>query len=143
MTDAPIVRAAGCALWRRASSGHGVELALVHRRKWDDWSLPKGKLKRGEPAEAGALREVLEETGYRCALGAPLSEAHYTDAQGRPKEVRYWAAEATHGEFVPNREVDVLLWLSPEEARERLSYTRDRELVRELLSVLDVPGVDR
>ncbi|MFJ5098513.1 MULTISPECIES: NUDIX hydrolase [unclassified Streptomyces] len=143
MTDASFVLAAGCALWRRAPHGHGIEVALVHRPKWDDWSLPKGKLKRGEPAEAGALREVLEETGYRCALGAPLSDARYTDAEGRPKRVWYWAAEATDGEFAPNREVDALLWLPPAEASARLSYDRDRSLIRELLTVIDTTGEDR
>lgn len=141
MNDASIVLAAGCALWRRAARGQGIELALVHRRKWDDWSLPKGKLKRGETAETAALREVLEETGYRCVLGVRLPSAHYMDAQGRPKSVDYWAAEATEGRFTPNKEVDAVEWLSPVVAIRRLSYERDTELVRILLTALEAEGV--
>ncbi|WP_405992393.1 NUDIX hydrolase [Streptomyces sp. NBC_00986] len=122
------VQAAGCVLWRRPSAG-ALELALVHRPKWDDWSWPKGKLKRGETFEEAARREVLEETGHACRLGTRLPSAQYLDHHGRPKEVRYWAAEATGGAFAPNDEVDVLLWLTPDEAHQRLSYERDRDLI--------------
>lgn len=104
------VRAAGCVLWRRAPDGDGLEICLVHRPRYDDWSHPKGKLKRGETPLEGALREVLEETGHHCAPGAALPTARYA-ANGRPKEVSYWAAEATGGAFVPNDEVDRLAWL--------------------------------
>ncbi|WP_338897458.1 NUDIX hydrolase [Streptomyces sp. TG1A-60] len=141
--NAASVRAAGCALWRRAVSGGGVELAVVHRPKWSDWSLPKGKLKRGEEARDAALREVLEETGMECALGPELPGVHYTDAQHRPKQVRYWAAEATGGTFTPNREVSRLLWLPPEAAAQRLTYERDRALVSALLDALHKTGTDR
>ncbi|MFC9387128.1 NUDIX hydrolase [Streptomyces venezuelae] len=122
------VRAAGCVLWRPAVSGHGIEIALVHRPKYDDWSHPKGKRKRAEPAEACARREVLEETGQSCALGARLATVHYT-VDGRPKEVDYWAARALGGTFVPSREVDRLTWLPPREARLRLTQPRDRDLL--------------
>ncbi|WP_329244963.1 NUDIX hydrolase [Streptomyces canus] len=134
MTDTPQtpVQAAGCVLWRRSPIDGGLEVCLVHRPKYDDWSHPKGKLKRGEDALTGALREVEEETGYRAALGAPLSAAKYY-ANGRPKQVRYWAAEATTGAFTPNDEVDRILWLSPTAARNRLTQPRDRTLVDELL----------
>ncbi|MEU4213608.1 NUDIX hydrolase [Streptomyces sp. NPDC026206] len=125
----PAVRAAGCVLWRRRER---IELALVHRPKYGDWSWPKGKLKRGEDARAGAVREVLEETGMHCVLGPPLPSARYV-AAGRLKEVRYWAAEALGGSFEPGREVDRLLWLPPAEARERLTHDRDRPLVDALL----------
>ncbi|MFJ8858788.1 NUDIX hydrolase [Streptomyces sp. NPDC102451] len=124
MSDTP-VRAAGCVLWRRTPDGGGLEICLVHRPRYDDWSYPKGKLKRGETALEGALREVLEETGHHCAPGTELPTAHYM-ANGRPKEVSYWAAEATDGTFSPNDEVDRLAWLSPGSARARLSRPGDR-----------------
>ncbi|MFJ8754078.1 NUDIX hydrolase [Streptomyces sp. NPDC102441] len=123
MSDTPVL-AAGCVLWRRSADG-GLEICLVHRPRYDDWSFPKGKLKRGETALEGALREVLEETGHRCVPGAVLPTALYT-ANGRPKEVSYWAAEAAGGAFVPNDEVDRLAWLSPGSARARLSRPGDR-----------------
>ncbi|MFE6715369.1 NUDIX hydrolase [Streptomyces sp. NPDC057695] len=125
------VRAAGCVLWRPAPSGHGIEIALVHRPKYDDWSHPKGKRKRNESAEACALREILEETGQTCSLGARLPTVHYT-VDGRPKEVEYWAARALGGTFTPNREVDRLVWLPPAAARLRLTQSRDRDLLNAL-----------
>ncbi|MEU5823092.1 NUDIX hydrolase [Streptomyces sp. NPDC047803] len=123
------VRAAGCVLWRRppASTG-GVELCLVHRPRYDDWSFPKGKLKRGESPRDAALREVLEETGHHCVPGPVLPVVRYV-ANGRPKEVTYWSAEATTGSFTPNDEVDAVLWLSPTAARTRLTQPRDREVL--------------
>jgi 8-oxo-dGTP diphosphatase len=123
-----LVRAAGCVLWRRSPVSGDLEICLVHRPKYDDWSHPKGKLKRGEDALAGALREVAEETGYTAVPGAELPTVRYL-ANGRPKQVRYWAAEAVSGHFAPNAEVDRILWLSPAAARSRLTQPRDRELV--------------
>jgi 8-oxo-dGTP diphosphatase len=123
-----LVRAAGCVLWRRSPVSGDLEICLVHRPKYDDWSHPKGKLKRGEDALAGALREVAEETGYTAVPGAELPTMRYL-ANGRPKQVRYWAAEAVSGHFAPNAEVDRILWLSPAAARSRLTQPRDRELV--------------
>ncbi|MGW7265754.1 NUDIX hydrolase [Streptomyces sp. NPDC054842] len=134
MTDTTI-RAAGCVLWRRFPGTGDLRLCLVHRPKYDDWSHPKGKLKPGEDPLAGALREVEEETGYAAEPGAALPVLRYV-AGGRPKEVRYWAAEARAGGFTPNREVDRILWLSPAEARARLTQPRDRDLVDALLSAL-------
>ncbi|MEU1148948.1 NUDIX hydrolase [Streptomyces sp. NPDC005863] len=137
------VLAAGCVLWRPApGAAYGIELALVHRPKWADWSHPKGKLKHAEPAPDAAVREVLEETGMRCELGAELSTARYRDARGNPKEVRYWAAEAVGGTFVPNDEVSHLRWLTPEAARRALPRSRDAELVGELLAALGRTTVD-
>ncbi|WP_405760342.1 NUDIX hydrolase [Streptomyces sp. NBC_01420] len=130
------VRAAGCVLWRRppASTG-GVELCLVHRPRYDDWSFPKGKLKRGESPRDAALREVLEETGHHCVPGPVLPMVRYV-ANGRPKEVTYWSAEATTGSFTPNDEVDAVLWLPPTAARTRLTQPRDREVLEAALTTL-------
>lgn len=131
------VLAAGCVLWRRApggdGKGDGVEICLVHRPRYDDWSFPKGKLKRGEDPLAAAVREVLEETGHHCAPGARLPTSRYP-VDGRPKEVAYWAAEATGGFFTANDEVDRILWLAPDAARVRLTQPRD---VRQLTALLD------
>ncbi|MFI9204965.1 NUDIX hydrolase [Streptomyces sp. NPDC053048] len=132
MSDVALVRAAGCVLWRR---GDPIEIALVHRPKYDDWSWPKGKLKRGEDPLRCAVREVLEETGMRCVPGAALRTSRYV-VGGRPKEVHYWAAEAVGGAFLPNKEVDRLVWLVPSAARERLTHDRDRPLVDALLAAL-------
>ncbi|MFD9501086.1 NUDIX hydrolase [Streptomyces sp. NPDC060035] len=120
------VLAAGCVLWRRSPCDGGLEICLVHRPRYDDWSYPKGKLKRGETALECALREVLEETGHHCTPGTGLPTSRYL-VNGRPKEVTYWAAEATDGAFVPNDEVDRLIWLSPTAARNRLTRPRDRD----------------
>jgi 8-oxo-dGTP diphosphatase len=106
------------------------QVLLVHRPRYDDWSLPKGKLDPGETWEAAALREVHEETGVRARLGEELPPVHYTDNRGRPKTVRYWVMVPEEvPPFAPNDEVDELLWLAPDEAVERLSYVHDRELV--------------
>ncbi|MEV0558533.1 NUDIX hydrolase [Streptomyces sp. NPDC050597] len=134
-TNGDPVLAAGCVLWRRSPFDGELEICLVHRPKYDDWSHPKGKLKRAEDALAGAVREVEEETGYRCATGPRLATLHYM-ANDRPKQVSYWAAEATEGRFAPNREVDRILWLPPTGARHRLTHPRDKDLVDELLAVL-------
>ncbi|MER7049861.1 MULTISPECIES: NUDIX hydrolase [Streptomyces] len=136
MTADRVVLAAGCVLWRHSPRGDGrVEICLVHRPRYDDWSHPKGKLKRGEDARRGALREVLEETGATCSLGTELPTVRYP-VDGRPKEVRYWAARATGGSFIPNDEVDQVLWLSPAAARARATQPRDRDLVTAFLSTL-------
>lgn len=128
------VRAAGCVLWRRAPHG-GVELCLVHRPRYDDWSFPKGKLKRGESPREAALREVLEETGHHCVPGVPLPTARYL-VGGRPKEVSYWAAEGADGVFEPSREVDRIVWLPPPAARRQLTQDRDAWLVDVFVSTL-------
>ncbi|MFJ5801199.1 NUDIX hydrolase [Streptomyces decoyicus] len=133
------IRAAGCVLWRRSSSGDGIELALIRRPKWGDWSHPKGKLKRGEDPRRAAVRETLEETGMTCELGPELATLRYL-VDDRPKEVRYWAAEATGGSFEPNDEVDRMLWLPPAAARGYLTQERDKELVDALLSAFHATG---
>jgi 8-oxo-dGTP diphosphatase len=136
MERASVVRAAGCVLWRRSPSGDGIELAVIFRPKWADWSWPKGKLKRNETSRRAAVREVLEETGMTCRLGAELPSAYYIDHQGRPKAVRYWAAEAIGGTFEPNDEVSALDWLTPQAARERLTRDGDKGLIPVLLATL-------
>ena len=108
-------------------------VAVVHRPKYDDWSLPKGKLDPGEDWATAALREVEEETGLRCRLGDELDEDHYRDGKGRPKTVRWWRMEVVDEDaFAPSDEVDELAWMTPLEAAERLSYAHDRALVSAL-----------
>ena len=119
---------------RRIEAAGGVvirdgKVAVVHRDRYDDWSLPKGKLDKGESFEQAALREVLEETGLQVELGEELEPVSYVDQKGRPKVVRYWLMEVVGGEFQANDEVDELRWLAPGDAVELLSYPHDRELV--------------
>ena len=107
----------------------GGRLLLVHRPKYDDWTFPKGKAEPGESDEECAVREVEEEAGLRCVLGAELPSTHYTDSRGRPKRVRWWRMEPVGGEFTPSDEVDEIRWLTREEAAELLSYDRDQALL--------------
>jgi 8-oxo-dGTP diphosphatase len=125
------VRAAGGLVVRDAPPDT-VEVALVHRPKYDDWSLPKGKLKPGESWPEGALREVEEETGLRCELGPELEPVRYHDRKARPKLVRYFRMRPLGGDFTPSDEVDELRWAQPGEALELLDYEHDRSLVRGL-----------
>ncbi|MGH3002077.1 MAG: NUDIX hydrolase [Gaiellaceae bacterium] len=103
---------------------------LVHRDRYDDWSLPKGKLEPGETWQEAALREVLEETGLSCTLGEPLGSTVYAPG-GVPKEVRWWRM-ASDGEPGPSDEVDVVRWATLDEARELLSYDGERALLDRL-----------
>jgi 8-oxo-(d)GTP phosphatase len=130
------IRAAGGVLWRSAGSDRAgepaVEVALIHRPRYDDWSLPKGKLSPGESDIEGAIREVWEETGYRVRLGRALGEIRYNKRSRwgtRPKVVRYWAMHAEGGSFIPTNEVDELRWVSLGEAHDLLTYDRDREIL--------------
>ena len=125
------IEAAGGVVMRKGPEE--TEIAVVHRPRYDDWSFPKGKLDPGETFEEAALREVREETGLTCRLGPELAFAHYEDNKGRPKLVRYWLmAVIDDPGFEPNDEVDELRWLAPADARELLTYERDRELLRSL-----------
>ena len=108
------------------------DILVVHRPKYDDWSLPKGKLDKGEDFEQAALREVWEETGYRCRLGRSLGDTTYHDNKDRSKLVRYFEMHPEGGEFTPNDEVDELRWLPISHAHDLLSYEFDRELVAKL-----------
>ena len=126
--DAIIVRAAGGIVTRR-SADRGFEVVLVHRPHREDWTFPKGKLDENETFEACALREVFEETGYHCSLGAFVGHTDYRDRKDRPKVVAYWMMEVLEGSFRPSEEVDELIWVTVDEACEILSYERDRELL--------------
>ncbi|WP_166021779.1 NUDIX hydrolase [Streptomyces chilikensis] len=128
------ILAAGCVLYRRTGSG-GLEVCLIHRPKYDDWSLPKGKLHPGETPEQAAVREVAEETGHHVRLGPRLPTVRYT-VGGRPKRVDYWAAEtASPDAFTPTHEVDALHWHPAPAARPRLTHPHDRSVLAAFLSL--------
>jgi 8-oxo-(d)GTP phosphatase len=130
-----MIRAAGGVLWRSSDSGV-VEVALVHRPRYDDWSLPKGKLRRGEHPLVTACREVAEETGIRAAAGKRLDIEHYDTARG-PKAVEFWAMHGQDGPFRPTAEVDRLAWMSLADARWRLRYRRDSYEIGALEALAD------
>jgi 8-oxo-(d)GTP phosphatase len=134
MTNQPAraVEAAGGVVWRPAADAGGIVIALVHRPRYDDWSVPKGKLLPGEHPLLGALREVREETGHVTTPGRPLGEVTYDTTAGA-KHVRYWALRAEVGLFTPSKEVDQLLWLPPRQAQHYLSSDRDSVIVSEFM----------
>ena len=119
------IRAAGGVVLRDG------RVVVVHRPKYDDWSLPKGKLEPGESWEEAALREVREECGLVCRLEDELAPAHYL-SNGRPKTVRWWRMTVVHDEVETDDEVDELRWVTPGEAVALLSYGHDRQLVRDV-----------
>lgn len=133
LNDEGEVRAAGGVVLRAGPSG-STEVLLVHRPRYDDWTLPKGKADEGEDDEACALREVEEETGLRCRLGVELTTTRYVDRFDRPKVVRYWAMRVVGGSFTANDEVDEVAWVDLHGAAARLSYERDREVLAAAIS---------
>ncbi|WP_422334945.1 NUDIX hydrolase [Rhodococcus sp. (in: high G+C Gram-positive bacteria)] len=134
MPEKPVkanIFAAGAVLWRKSPESDRIEIALVHRPKYDDWSFPKGKLDPGETAVVAAIREVEEETGIHSRLGRHLGAVTYPIPGHRKlKRVEYWAAEARTGEFVVNSEVDELRWIPVAEVAGQLSYPMDRTILR-------------
>lgn len=129
-----VIAAAGVVLVRQGASG--PEVAVVHRPHRSDWSLPKGKLERGERHDVAAVRETFEETGVRCALG-PFLDVRTYEVDGVPKRVEYWrATPIDHVDRDPDGEIDEIRWLAREAATEQLSYPEDREL---LAAALDLP----
>ena len=130
------VLAAGGVLWRAGASGV-PEIAVVHRPRYDDWSLPKGKQDGTEPIAATAVREIAEETGHAVVLGPRLPSTSYRVADG-DKTVHYWAARCNGGTFAPNDEVDDLRWVGVDAAPGLLSYSHDRTVVEHLPGVVAV-----
>jgi 8-oxo-dGTP pyrophosphatase MutT (NUDIX family) len=123
-----IVRAAGGLVCRRCQDG-AIEIVLVHRPAYDDWSFPKGKLLRGESEPDAALREVEEETGLRCRLTREVGIIAYRDSRGRSKTVRYWEMDPVGGVLAPANEIDDARWVALGDAAGELTYARDRELL--------------
>jgi 8-oxo-(d)GTP phosphatase len=131
-----VVAAAGGVLWRTRPDGT-TETALVHRPRYGDWSLPKGKLDAGEHLLTAAVREVTEETGEAVALGRRSLRVRYTVPDG-PKRVDYWLMQACGGDFASNREIDELRWLPLAEAADVVTYEHDRAVLADALRD-DVP----
>ena len=122
-----VVRAAGGVVWREHDGT--LEVLVVHRPKYDDWSLPKGKADEGEDDQACAVREVEEETGLRCEPQRELDTVHYTDRHGHPKRVRYWVMRPGGGAFVPHDEVDEVRWVPLRDAAGVVTYDTDRQVL--------------
>jgi 8-oxo-dGTP diphosphatase len=124
------VLAAGAVLWRSSDDGGEPEVALIHRPRYDDWSLPKGKVDVGESEPVTAVREICEETGYSSHLGRRLTSVSYPVEKQGLKKVQYWAARTVDGDFTPNDEVDELKWLPVSAAIKQLHYAHDRKVLR-------------
>ena len=140
---APRVLAAGGVVYREGFGNTGPQFLLVHRNRYHDWSLPKGKLDRGESFEEAAAREVREETGSKCNIGQFLGGVTYPTQRGRPKLVKYWMLEAVKGSFVPNLEVDNAEWVGLNGARALLTYNRDARLIERACGLLENPSSTR
>jgi 8-oxo-(d)GTP phosphatase len=129
-TDDVVIPAGGGVVWRTRDDGT-VETAVIHRPKYDDWSLPKGKVDPGEHVLEAAVREVGEETGLAVVTGRRSVTTRYPVLEG-VKNVDYWLMRAVGGQFEPNREVDELRWLSVGDAAKLLSHDHDRDVVADL-----------
>jgi 8-oxo-dGTP diphosphatase len=140
--DAPddLIRAAGGIVTRHAKTG-GIEVACIYREARGDWTFPKGKLDEGETFEQGALREVYEEIGIRCDITRFVGTTNYTHRRGKPKIVAYYLMTSVDGEFFPNAEVDVLVWLAIEKVRSHLTWDRDQELFDLVLAMPELQAL--
>lgn len=138
MSSERVTWAAGGIVWRTGTgrSAATIELLLIHRPAYDDWTFPKGKVDPGETLQQTAVREIEEETGLTVRLGHPLTRVTYQVTAGT-KYVRYWCARLVgdEPEFVPNREVDTMRWVGVVEAAELLSYSYDRDLLGEFVDL--------
>jgi 8-oxo-dGTP diphosphatase len=145
----PLIRAAGGVVWRPSPDLGGepggeppIELAVVHRPRYDDWCLPKGKLRSGETELDAAIREVLEETGCHVRVGDPLGRTRYhrvVNGELRPKVVHWWAMEAVAGTFAPSDEIDAIRWVSPDLARTILSSASDLTALQRFTALAVAP----
>jgi 8-oxo-(d)GTP phosphatase len=125
---------AGGAVVRRSRPGRDGEILVIHRERYKDWTLPKGKVEAGESVVAAAAREVQEETGVTIRLGTPLDTVHYPLGSGATKEVRYWSGVPLDViRRAPDDEVDVVSWLPLKAALQRLTFEHDKDLVRQLM----------
>lgn len=124
-----IVLAAGGVLWRPGHGESAEEVAVIHRPRYDDWSLPKGKVDPGESEPVTAAREIFEETGYHVQLGRRIATVSYP-IDPRTKKVQYWSARSVGGSFAPNNEVDDLIWLPVAAATKKVSYPYDQKILR-------------
>jgi 8-oxo-dGTP pyrophosphatase MutT (NUDIX family)/phosphohistidine phosphatase SixA len=132
------ILSAGTVLWRPGAQG--IEVLLVHRPKYDDWSLPKGKREPGEHVLLTAAREVFEETSVHPVLGPRLPTVEYL-AHGRPKQVDYWAARTAHDQAAASHEIDAVAWLPLPQAVDRLSYAHDADVIASLQPRVTVPVI--
>ena len=131
--SSPIL-AAGAVLWRK-SEKKKIEVLIIHRPKYDDWTFPKGKAEIGEPLIACAYREVLEETNIETAFGPYLGEVEYLTNDGK-KKVSFWSAKVVkEKEFKPNAEVDQLKWVEVTKVKEMLTLDTDRKILEQFLQI--------
>ncbi len=136
----PTILAYGGVVWEHDDRGRTI-VAVVHRPRYDDWSFPKGKVEPGEAATATAVREVEEETGLRCTIGAHLGEVSYPTSSGAHKVVGYWAMQVVHRQPRPaDAEVDVVDWWTVEDAADRLTHPQDRELLARFVASTATTG---